>query len=190
MRPVLDAVRQREKALPREPSALPNETFLTAFAEFTQQSLDTIAAAIGPDRALDYQWSGPGLYAELVCFVQERELPSTTAARIMQLAAETGARASAIHHDDTIPIAEKGLALQRLQAEVRRDFDQLVPESLRANLPVQAVDWFTLLAQGRYMGFTPSLLSTGTGVTMPTAVSTSVGGRAWSPPPRPRGLDK
>ena len=184
LRPLLDGTRVRSNALPKD------EGFLPAFAELNQQELDKIAAAIGPERALDYQWSGPGLYAELVRFAADRALPSTTAARILQLAAETGVRASSIHHDAAIPAREKAAALQRLQVEVRRDFDRLVPESMRTDLPAQAVDWFAMLAEGRYMGFTPSLLSTGTGVTMATSVSTPARGRPWSLPPRPRALAK
>ncbi len=184
LRPLLDATQAGANSIPR------GDGFVPAFAEFNQQELDKIAAAIGPERALDYQWSGPGLYAELVRFAEERGLPGNTGARIMQLAAETGAQASAIHYDTTVPAGEKGAALQRLQTEVRRDFDRLVPEPLRVELPAQAVDWFNMLAEGRYMGFTPSLLGTGTGVTAATSILTAARGRAWSPPPRPQGLTR
>jgi hypothetical protein len=181
LRPLLDELRQQERALPR------GDNLSAAYAELNQKTVDQIAAAIGPDRALDYLWSGPGLFPELMRFAQERGLPGTTAARTMQLAAETGARASEIHHDATILPTQKVAALQALQGIVRSDLDQLVPESLRLQLPQTAIEWLTMLGEGRYMGFSPSLSSTGSGTISAVSVSKAVNGRPWLPPPRPPG---
>lgn len=181
LRPLLDELRQQERALPRD------NNFSAAFAELNQKTVNRIAATIGPDRALDYLWSGPGLYPELTRFAQERGLPATTAARVMQLASETGIRASGIHHDPTIPPANKVDALQALQADVRTDLNRLVPETLRSQFPPTAIEWYTMLGEGRYMGFSPSLSSTGSGTIAPASVSKPATGRPWAPPARPRG---
>lgn len=181
LRPLLDELRRQERTLPRD------DNFSAAFAELNQIAVDRIAAAIGPDRALDYLWSGPGLYPELMRFAQERGLPVTTAARVMELASETGVRASRIHHDATIPTALKVDALRALQSQVSEPFNRLVPETLRSQLPRTAIEWFTILGEGRYMGFSPSLSSTGFGTIAPAAVSQPAMGRPWAPPPRPRG---
>jgi hypothetical protein len=181
LRPLLDELRQQVRALPSGDN-FPAE----AYADLNQKAVDQIATAIGPDRALDFLWSGPGLYPELARFAHERGLPSTTAARVMQLAAETGVRASAIHHDAAIPPEKKFAALQALQATVGADFDRLVPASLRSQLPASAVEWFTMLGEGRYMGWMASLSGTGFGTIAPTSISTRSAGRPWPIPIRPR----
>jgi hypothetical protein len=180
LRPLMDEFRQQERSLPR------GEDLSTAYADLNQKTLDQIAAAIGPDRALDFLWSGPGLYPELVRFANERGLPPTTAARMMQLAAETGVRASGIHNDAAIPPTRKAAALQTLQENVRTELDRLVPEAIRSQLPATAIEWFTMLGEGRYAGLSPSLSGTGFGMIAPTSISKPAMGRPWSPPPRPR----
>jgi hypothetical protein len=185
LRPVLDEMRERERTLPR------GDAFsVEAYEELQQEMLDKIAAAIGPERAIDYQWSGPGLYTELRRIAQERGLPATMAGGVMQLAAETGARASAIHHDAAIPSEQKPAALLALQAAVRKDFDRLLPERLRAEFPAEAVEWFMMLGEGRYMGYAPNLRSTGSGTVAATSIVASVRGRTAPPPPRPKALGK
>lgn len=178
--PLIDEMRRASASLPK------GEGFAASYEELKQRTVDRIAAEIGQDRALDYLWSGPGLYPELIRWAQEMRLPATTAARVMQLAAETGARASALHVDPAIPTERKIAALQSLQETVRPQFDALVPDILRARLPGQASAWFTMLGEGRYMGFMPSLDSTGSGTTAPTSVTTPAAGKAWQSPPRPR----
>ncbi len=178
--PIMDEHRRQAQALSRD------DSFSAAFGELQQRTIDQIAAAIGPDRALDYLWSGPGLFPELRRFTQETGLPPATTSRVLQLAAETGVNASGIHNDATIPAEQKRAALQALQDRVRPQFDTLVPEPLRARLPEQAVAWFAMLSEGRYMGFSPSLDSTGTGTIAPTAITTPAAGRAWSPSAKPR----
>ena len=112
--------------------------------------------------------------------MQALGLPSSTASRVLQLAAETGARASELHVDTTIAAERKHAALQQLQERVRPACDALVPASLRATLPEQARAWFTMLGEGRYMGFMPSIDSTGSGI----SVTTKPPRRSMPRPPR------
>jgi hypothetical protein len=179
LKPLLEQYKEQARTLPK------GEGFSAAYSELQQSMMDKLVATIGPDRALDYLWSGPGIYPEVLRLAQQFNLPRNTAGRLMQLAAETGARASALHRDSTILPEGKTAALKELQDSVRPMFDALVPEALRSKFPEQARVWFTMLGEGRYMGFMPSMDSTGSGTVVPISVTRPAVGRGISPPPRP-----
>lgn len=126
--------------------------------EVEQRTVDKVVAAVGYDRALDYIWgldSGP--YASAVRVLREANLPVNQAARLLQLAAETGEQAVAVHYDGTLTTEQKRAALLALQAAVRPRLDALVPPASQPKLDELAIGWFTALGDGRYARRQPTL---------------------------------
>lgn len=183
LKPLLEEFERQSTALPK------GDGFSTAYSGLQQKTMDQIVAAIGFDRALDYLWSGNGVYAGLARATQEMNLPVGTAARVLQLAADTGERAAAIHRDPAIPVEQKRAALLALQEAVRPAFDELLPEGVRAKVPEPAVTWFGTLGDGRYMGYLPNFTGTGFGTIAPISV-TSPAGSGFPSIPRPRPLSR
>lgn len=129
-----------------------------ARVEVEQRTIDRLVAAVGYDRTLDYLWgmdSGP--YASAVRVLREANLPANHAARLLQLAAETGEQAVAIHYDATLTAEQKRAALVALQAAVRPRLDALVPAPSQPKLDELAIGWFTALGEGRYARRQPTL---------------------------------
>lgn len=134
--------------------------FLTPAQE--EQAGQQLVAALGYERALDYVWSGAREYPTYVQVAREAGLPADTAARVLELAAETTDRASAIHQDVTRSIADKRAALAALQAQVRPDLDALLPPAQQQRIGGDALTWFTALANGGYR-FIPTGVAIGSG---------------------------
>jgi hypothetical protein len=184
IKPLLDDFDRRSKELPK------GATFVASYTELQQRTMDQLVAAIGFEPALNYIWSGPGLYPSLMRAMEKLGRPGITAAHVLQLAAQTGEHARAIHRDTTRTAEEKTAALITLQESVRPQFDALVPPALRSTLPESAVSWFTILGEGRYKGFHPSLMSSlmssGLGEIAPVAITDKHLPPATPPLPLPR----
>lgn len=114
------------------------------------QIYDQITAALGPERAIDYIWTGASEYAPISRAAREGGLPPSTAGQVLQLAAETTQRASAIHYDTTLTSAQKRSAIQALQQAVRPALDALLPPAQQQKVGEEALLWFTALGDGRY----------------------------------------
>lgn len=82
-----------------------------ATAAATQRTFDRVISELGYDRALDYLWSGAAEYRGVATVAQQANLPLATAARFTQLAAETGAKAAAIHRDAALTSDQRRAAL-------------------------------------------------------------------------------
>jgi hypothetical protein len=119
-------------------------------ARLQQQMADQLIATLGYDRALDYIWAGSGLYPAYARVARDAGLPPATAGRMLQLAAETGERASAIHADAALSLEQKREGLRTLQQAVQPQLDALVPSAERQRLAPGSLAWYTGLAEGRY----------------------------------------
>lgn len=163
--PILESYQHAQSALPTGPAGA------TARPQFEQNALDQLVAAIGYDRAVDYAWSGSSpMYAQTADWLRTADLPSTQAPRVLQLEAETGVQAMAIHANATLTADQKKSALAELQETAQRQLDALVPAKARANLPAQSFSWLTGLSEGRYQiiqatlnsaSFAPTVVSIG-----------------------------
>ncbi len=125
--------------------------------ELVRQMADKLVAALGQERALDVMWSGTSDYAALARVARDANLPESTAGRAVQLAAETGDRAVAIHADGAMTVEQKRAALLALQAAVQPQLEALYPGGLRQRIAPNALLWFTELGQGRYKPVAASL---------------------------------
>ncbi len=126
---------------------------------------------------MNYIWGGPGLYPNLVRSLQTLGQPVRTAAQLLQLGAQSGERAKAIHHDPALTVDQKRAALVTLQDSVRPELDALVPAAQRALLPERGTAWFSGLAEGSYRQFWPTLLSSGLTEVAPVSVTNEPAGR-------------
>jgi RNA polymerase sigma factor (sigma-70 family) len=113
---------------------------------FAQQMIDTL----GYDRALDFIWAGSTEYPAYARIATDAGLPSTTAGRAVQLAADTAERATSIHTDASLSLAQKTAALAELQKTARSQLDALIPAAAQARLAPAALEWVEALGQGRY----------------------------------------
>jgi RNA polymerase sigma factor (sigma-70 family) len=130
-----------------------------------QPLVDRLVDAMGYDRALDYVWAGAWEYSAYARAAADANLPVGTAARVMELAAETADQALQIHRDPTLTPAEKRAAVVALQADVRPRLDALMPPVVQAQVGTQASQWFTDLGEGRYK-YLPTSFSRGAGSVM------------------------
>lgn len=122
-----------------------------------QKAFNEIVNAVGYDRAIDYLWSGTALTTPRSAALTE--LPSPPyAGPVMQLAAETGVAAAAIHADPNLPPEAKRSALLALQQEVRPKLERILPAGERAALNQQATAWFDALGRGQYQAIVPRLV--------------------------------
>jgi hypothetical protein len=153
IKPLIDDFNQLSNELPRD------DNFSARYAELQQRTMDNLVAAAGYEAAVNYVWSGPGLYSSIVQSLQQLSLPPNNAGQILQLADLTARQAESIQRDDTLEADQKRAALLALQETVRPQFNGLVSDELRAKLPPQAVSWFTMLGDGQYMYFHPFLIS-------------------------------
>jgi hypothetical protein len=126
-----------------------------------QRAVDHFVKALGYDRALEYLWSGPGAYERVTSLMKEISRPADNAARLFQLAAETGERAAAIHYDPSRSTDQKKTALLALQRTVRPQLDALVPSSAQSKLPDPAIAWFNMMGDGKYERMIPLIFGSG-----------------------------
>lgn len=166
--PLIDAFDRQMKTLR---SGDPN--YLTALNEIEQHTMDGLVATLGYERALDYCWAaGSGPYVPTVRLLRELQLPTTRAAQLLQLAAETGVQGAAIHGDPTLTVDQKREALAALQGAVRPRLDALVPPASQDRLPPEAITWFTALGEGRYASHRTTAYSNVWFAATPIAVTT------------------
>jgi hypothetical protein len=152
-----------------------------------QRALDELVSAVGYDRAVDYAWTGTDIMLRDPTGSGYVSFPTgPNSSKVLQLAAETGAEAAAIHSDATRTHEEKRAALLALQQAIQPKLDQLLPPDARSVDEARALGWFNGLAKGEYMMVTPSLLGRGVALVQPTSITTPARG---SPPviSRPRG---
>jgi hypothetical protein len=110
--------------------------------------------------------------------MSEISRPAGNAARLLQLAAEIGERAVAIHYDRSLTTAQKKTALLSLQDSVRPQLDALVPSSAQSKLPDPAIAWFNLMSDGRYERMIPLIFGPGRHHGPRNSVTTPVTGSA------------
>ena len=171
--PIVDALQQQESGLPNDAKLLATR------AGIEQRTMDKLVAVLGYDRAIDYVWgvdSGP--YVDTVSLLHEANLPTTNASHLLQLAAETGIQAAAIHADMSSTPEQKRTALAALQQSVRPQLDALVPPAIQAKLPESAISWFTIMSDGQYQMYRPVMY--GSGWMVPSSFS------VMTPPKEPR----
>jgi hypothetical protein len=93
----------------------------------------------------------------------------------MQLAAETGAQAAAIHADASRSVEEKRAALLALQQATQPKLEKILPPEGRSAVDPQTLGWFDVLAKGQYVTLTPRLTGgAGTSIVQPTSVTAPV----------------
>lgn len=114
------------------------------------QLAQQLIAAIGLERARDLIWSGAGEYPAYARIAREANLPPDTAGRILQLAAETGEKAAAVHADPSLTADEKKAALLALQGQAQPQLDELLPPAAQQRVAPNALTWLTGLGQGSY----------------------------------------
>ena len=171
VKPFIDAHREAAAALPSQ--AAPSRR-----AELEQRTMDSLVSAIGYDRTLDYVWSMHGGYRDAADLLREHQLPEANAARLYQLAAETGAQATAIHADAERSAERKRAELLALQQSIRPQFEALVPPALQPKLPAAARDWFALLGEGSYKVFRPVLVGAAYSESIPLRITAPARGLA------------
>lgn len=176
IKPLINAYDEQTRSLRSD-----DRDFATARFELEQRTIDQLVAKVGYDRALDYAWAtGSGPYVPTVKLMQELNLPTSKAAQLLQLAAETGARGAVIHADPMLTSEQKQSALAALQVTVRPQLDALVPAEAQSKLNVDAISWFTALGQGRYVAIRPVVSGNAWARVAPTPVSAPL--RTPSPP--------
>ena len=115
---------------------------------------------------------GSGPYVPTVRLLRELQLPTSRAAQLLQLAAETGIQGAAIHHDATLTADQKRGELAALQGAVRPQLDALVPPAAQSKLPPEGIAWFTALGEGRYAPHRTTANSSGWFTATPISVTT------------------
>lgn len=162
--------------------------FLAARDSVIQQGMADLVATFGYDRALDFIWSASIDYTPFEQVAREGNLPRATAGQIMQLAAETGEEAAAIHSNASLSLEQKRTALAALQARVKPTFDRLMPPDVQQQVVPRALEWFTELPNGRYKRMRTTLPGA-SGVVLTTLQSIesplSSAPRTQPMPPRP-----
>lgn len=156
IKPVIDELGEQSKALPR------GAAFADAFGLLQQQTLDALVERVGFERTVAYAWaveSGP--YQATAAALTAAGRPANDAAKLLQLAAETGEAAAAIHRDSTLQPDQRRAALANLQTAIQLRVDALVPPEAKAAMPADALQWVTDLGQGKYRRFQPTLMSSG-----------------------------
>jgi hypothetical protein len=152
------------------------------YAEVEQHAVDNIVRAVGYERALDFIWgddSGP--YARTARLLRDANRPVGNAVQLLQLAAETGVKAAAIHDDTTLAAEGKRAALAALQQETRPRLDTLVPPELQSKLDSHAITWFRILGEGRYQIQRPIVIGGGWSIGPEIPVSSPPPPRAAAP---------
>jgi hypothetical protein len=147
-------------------------------AAVQQRAMDDLVAAVGYERAADYVWAGANV------MIRDPENPSalvisstSSSPRIMQLAAETGAQAAAIHNDPSRSADEKRAALLALQQTTQPKLESLLPPEGRSAVDPQTLGWFDILAKGQYVTMTPRLTGgAGTSIVSPISVTGPIRG--------------
>lgn len=156
IKPLIDILdRDRAKLLRRE-------DYAREVTALEQRTLDALTASVGFDRTVDYLWaSDGGPYSAVVRALREANRPPEHAAQLLQLAAEACHEAVALHRDPALTAEQKRAGLRALQAAYATRFESLVPADLQPKLPVQAVEWFHALGDGKYAAFRASVASSG-----------------------------
>jgi hypothetical protein len=119
--------------------------------------VERMVSEFGYDRAMDYLWAQTPEYRAVSILAKENNLDPTAAARFTQLAAETGAKAAAIHQDGSLSVEQHRAALLALQQTARAQADALVPPEAQQKLPPTALQWLTQMSEGRYKMMTPGM---------------------------------
>lgn len=118
---------------------------------------EQLVSTFGYDRALDLIWSATPEYSTYERVVREGNLPAPTTSQVLQLAADTGDQAAAIHADATLTLEQKQASLLALQQRTQAQLDALIPPAQQQRLPADSLAWITLLGQGRYKPIVTSL---------------------------------
>lgn len=157
-----------------------------AYGELQQRTVDELVATVGYNNAVEYLWgddSGP--YAKTATVLREAGLPERQAARLLQLASDVGERATAIHYDASLTPEQKRAALLAVRDEAKPQFEALAPPATRAKLPEETTEWLSLLGDGRYRRYSPSLTGTGWASFPLTTITTPpIGPKITLPIPR------
>jgi hypothetical protein len=170
---LIDRLRSEAQAMPRVQNSP-----TTAQAQ-AQHGFDELVAAIGYDRAVDFAWTGSDIMIRDAAGTGYARFPAVpNSAKVLQLAAETGAEAAAIHSDATRSPDEKRAALLALQQSVQPKLEQILPPEARAEMDPKALGWFDGLAKGEYMVITPSLLGRGVSLVQPIPITAPARGAA------------
>jgi RNA polymerase sigma factor (sigma-70 family) len=140
----------------KSPNTL-RETQSLARVRLDQPMADQLVAALGYDRALDYIWSGAYEFPAYARVAHEAKLPVATAARVVQLAAETVNQASVIHFDTALTLEQKRAAVRALQQKAQSELDVLLPPIVQRKLAPASLAWLTDVGEGRYKSITTTL---------------------------------
>jgi hypothetical protein len=168
--PIVERVQKETTELVRD------QNFTASSLAVQQRAMDDLVNAVGYDRAADYIWGGTNV------IIRDPENPNTlvisnnsSSPRLMQLAAETGAQAAAIHHDSNRSPDDKRAALLALQQATHPKLEKLLPPEGRSAVDPQALGWFDILAKGQYVTLTPRLTGgAGTSIASPISVTAPV----------------
>lgn len=125
--------------------------------QLDRRAAEQLITTFGYDRALDLIWSGASEYSTYERVVREGGLPAPTTSQVLQLAADTGDRAAAIHADAALTLEQKQAALVALQQRSQAQLDTLIAPAQQQRLPADSLAWITLLGQGRYRPIVTSL---------------------------------
>jgi RNA polymerase sigma factor (sigma-70 family) len=146
------------EAYAREFGALPaTEKIGEAKNQLDRRTAEQLISTFGYDRALDLIWSATPEYSTYERVVREGGLPAPTTSQVLQLAAETGDRAAAIHADAALTLEQKQASLLELQQRTQAQLDALIPPAQQQRLPADSLARITLLGQGRYKPIVTSL---------------------------------
>lgn len=181
--PLLERAQQEAAAMARD-SAIPPAQRASAQRAMEQRAFDELVATIGYERAADFVWSGSNIIVQdMAASTVISTLAIPNAPRVMQLAAETGMQAAAIHHDNRLSPDAKRSALLALRQATQPKLDKLLPAPDRANLDSRALGWFNGLGNGEYISFTPRLAGNTTIVYSPISITSPPRGE---PPASPQ----
>jgi RNA polymerase sigma factor (sigma-70 family) len=125
--------------------------------ELDRRAVAQLINTFGYDRALDLIWSATPEYSTYERVVREGGLPAPTTSQVLQLAADTGDQAAAIHADATLTLEQKQASLLALQQRTQAQLDGLITPAQQQRLPADSLAWITLLGQGRYKPIATSL---------------------------------
>lgn len=178
IKPVIDEFDVRAKALPRD------GTFAAAHDALQKTVMAKLAEEIGYERAADFAWSGhDNIYGAISKAARASQLPSDTPRRVMDLIADTGHRAAAVHAQAGLSLDEKRRALVSMQQEAQTKFDHLLPRDVQQSLSAADLGWLKQLGEGRYVVPTTTLFGGGSGFRMILLENRVSAGPGFTPSP-------
>lgn len=180
IKPVIDEFDAYAKAVPHDGAAT------AAHLALQESAMAKLAEVIGYERAADFAWSGHNAtYGAISKAARANQLPSDTPRRVMDLMADTGQRAAAVHAQAGLSLEQKRSALVSVQQDAQTKYDQLLPREVQQSLSPEDIGWLKQLGEGRYVVPVTTLYSGSSGFRFGSLENLVSAGPGFIPSPAP-----